>query len=496
MNAKYFPCFSWHKLFVAGGLALVCAGCVTTQYNGGPPVPPDAGQNITRTFRKQQNGTLIETATQYWKTGDVAACERILNQVLEGNPHSLPANMLMAELNLLRQQPDKSVPEIQRLATMNPRDAELQHMLALLLDASGRHEKALQHYQLAVKLDPESDMFRKSLASAQLAGHPTDRVAAKPKAAPTPEMTAENRYAPDEELYDSQVRGVDKMYLDKPVAIPGMPGHEPSEQVAQGPVLEPAPKAVRLVSAVEEVAVDEGEPDMVALPQSHDSPSFTPARAAAQAAEVEPQQVEPQVAAAPKSVDAPVLKVSLNGSEPQTAADESEESDSDMLDLGHRDRQVSVLKFASASDAKATRVTGPVYLQRAREAYAAGRTDDGEAALLDAADVSGDDEETASTAALLALQHNAPAVSIEIVELALAQKTESARLYRIQGTAAYRMGDYPTAEEALQRALSLDNTSALAYFLMGSTLQKVGKPEAAERCFRQARHLDPSFAGQ
>jgi tetratricopeptide (TPR) repeat protein len=71
---------------------------------------------------------------------------------------------------------------------------------------------------------------------------------------------------------------------------------------------------------------------------------------------------------------------------------------------------------------------------------------------------------------------------------------QAAALYRVLGTAHYRLGEYQAAQAALAQALSLDKSDALSYFLMGSTLDKLADHEAAQRNYSEAARLDPRFA--
>ena len=97
-------------------------------------------------------------------------------------------------------------------------------------------------------------------------------------------------------------------------------------------------------------------------------------------------------------------------------------------------------------------------------------------------------------AAILSLRHEHPEMAVEMLTPAAERFRDSAALFRVLGTAHYRLGDYRAAQLALQQAISLDKSNPLAYFLMGCTLKKLGQPEAADRHFEQARGLSPSFA--
>ena len=129
-------------------------------------------------------------------------------------------------------------------------------------------------------------------------------------------------------------------------------------------------------------------------------------------------------------------------------------------------------------------------LIRAAEAIAAaeGRGAAGQIEAAMAAEP--DNRQIPIKAAVFALQHGHPDVAVPVAEKAVAAFGDSAALYRILGTAHYRLGDYKASQLALRQALSLDNSHPLSYFLMGSTLAKLGESQAADRHFRRAKLLD------
>ncbi len=94
---------------------------------------------------------------------------------------------------------------------------------------------------------------------------------------------------------------------------------------------------------------------------------------------------------------------------------------------------------------------------------------------------------------VLAIKHDELELAIEIAEDGIRAFPESAGLFRILGTAQYRLGQLDAAKASFEQSLSLDKSNPLAYFLLGSTLKKLGQTEAASRNFRQARRLDPRY---
>ncbi len=438
-------------------LVLACCSTGCVNLTARPELASEGHKSLAQALQRAPQRDPMEMALDRWQRGNAAGTEAIVREVLSREPQHLSANLLLAEVNLYKQRPQDSLPRIERLAQQNPHDAEIQHTLALLLDSSGERETAIEHYRRAVELKPDAKLFQSSLAAALQTDHPNDQLVKNSGERSGPKVShASIQSMAQTELYDSQLESNEASYFEKPVDIPGAPGTSP----------------VTLVAATEEIA------------------------------EPEPQQL-PDATAVATGADGPVLKLSLTTKEPRAPKQPvdpvfPETSSSDDV---AKEPTRSVLSFASHADAADSNDPGVTtqsseFLTAAVQAFSTGQTEDAEAAVLNAIDVSPQNEEVAATAALLALKYNQAELAQEVVLSAMSRGVESARLYRVQGTAAYRVGDYATAEEALQRALSLDNTSALAYFLLGSTFRKVDEPEAAERCFRQARHLDPSFAGR
>lgn len=97
------------------------------------------------------------------------------------------------------------------------------------------------------------------------------------------------------------------------------------------------------------------------------------------------------------------------------------------------------------------------------------------------------------SAATAALRYEQPELAVQLLKAAAARFSQHAAIYQTLGLACYRMGDYPAAQDALNKALSLDKSNALSYFLMGCTLAKTGQADAAEHYLRQAEAIDPRW---
>ncbi len=120
-----------------------------------------------------------------WKRNDVGGCRKMLEQVIARSPDHVNANLLLAELCLLEERPEKMIKTIRRLAEANPANAELQHTLGLLLDATGNLEEALAYYRKAAEMEPGQEIFKLSLKEATTPGR-------KARKARSPAVTATN----------------------------------------------------------------------------------------------------------------------------------------------------------------------------------------------------------------------------------------------------------------------------------------------------------------
>jgi predicted Zn-dependent protease len=100
------------------------------------------------------------------------------------------------------------------------------------------------------------------------------------------------------------------------------------------------------------------------------------------------------------------------------------------------------------------------------------------------------DAATAVSAAVLPLRHGQPELALHVATVAANRFGSSAGLFRVIGTAYYRIGDYKSSQTALQQALFLDRSNPLTYLLMSSTLAKLGNREGAGWYRQQARLLN------
>ena len=316
-------------------------------------------------FAQHRDRAELEAALAQWNRQDTAGCEESLERLIARNPSHCDAQLLLAEVYLAGNRPREAFEQAQRAFEAYPNETNVQYIMGLVLDATGRCDDALAYYQRAAQAEPGHEVYavgyRKALeASKQV----------------MPQAAASNRPAPN------------------------------------GTPTEPIPTALG------------GEPGALRL-LSHTDPA------------------------------------------------------------GHAD--------SAGSANAATRDPLQAVFQQGRAALAERSVQTAAMCFRKASSMQPDNPQIRISAAVAALQHNQPALAVELLHEAENRFSDSVALYRILGAAYYRLGDYQSSQVTLQQALSLDKSSALTYFLMGCTLAKLGQSESSEAHLRQARTLDPRF---
>ena len=175
------------------------------------------------------------------------------------------------------------------------------------------------------------------------------------------------------------------------------------------------------------------------------------------------------------------------------------------MDVPAPRRQAKVPTSRERSEGRAGGGVGPIVnigarvgqanaMGQAEQDFIAGNTAAAEEHLVGIARDPDQDEAAAVAAAVLALRYEKPKMAAEVVQSALPRYPRSAALYRTEGVAYYRLGDFVRAKRSLEHALTLDNTHALSYFLLGSVLEKLGQSGPAQENYRLAGQFDARFA--
>lgn len=160
-------------------LALVTLGCTSAERRAAPAgnaagPAESAAPNVAAALRHYERQLVAkhsdnlhqrqyDTALRYWQSGDAARCQAVLEQIVRDNPHHRDAALLLAELHLWNQQPQRALETLEPLRTARADDASLNHTLGLVHEALGRTTMARAYYQRAVELDPSNEVYLFSL---------------------------------------------------------------------------------------------------------------------------------------------------------------------------------------------------------------------------------------------------------------------------------------------------------------------------------------------
>lgn len=134
-----------------------------------PSVPTPPAEHALATaegFERKREQAEYSSALARWEEGDSQGCRAVLTSLVKRQPEHRDANLLFAELCLLEDTPADGLPCAERVCRHDPADAQAQHVRGLLLEAMGRHDEALDAYQVAVKHAPQDDIYVASLEAA------------------------------------------------------------------------------------------------------------------------------------------------------------------------------------------------------------------------------------------------------------------------------------------------------------------------------------------
>ena len=104
----------------------------------------------------------LKAAIARWTEGDVEGCEASLRQLLQRNPRYKDAGIALADL-LTHKEDLKAAEELIRKLLADFDDPQIHHSLALLLETTGRSNEAVFHFQRAVELEPQNELYTLSL---------------------------------------------------------------------------------------------------------------------------------------------------------------------------------------------------------------------------------------------------------------------------------------------------------------------------------------------
>lgn len=132
-------------------LVAVLGGCAIPRES---PLPADVRPQrlerkaeAARSFDAQRDQAEFTDALTSWRQGDVTACRQTLDRLLGRNAVHRDAALLRAEVARAERKPGDAVPHLERLATANPDNAEVQRALAGLRQEIATSAVTLAGYQ-------------------------------------------------------------------------------------------------------------------------------------------------------------------------------------------------------------------------------------------------------------------------------------------------------------------------------------------------------------
>jgi len=165
-------------------LVLGCVGCAAPSSRGGSRAValPDvsaaeqhsaADSALAAERRAEMQFQLAEAR---WRRNEVAACQALLEEVVQRDPYHRGANLRLAEVYLLRKQPFQALSLMQKFCRAQRQDGPAHHLLGLAYEACGQYDRALAAYEMATELDPEDSIIHTSLERALAWNEPSEEI--------------------------------------------------------------------------------------------------------------------------------------------------------------------------------------------------------------------------------------------------------------------------------------------------------------------------------
>lgn len=122
------------------------------------------------TFERQRDSGEFQAAEALWREGRHEECQRRLLAILQRNPDHLDSRLLLADVLLAEHRALEALQVLQPALQAHPDDARVQYGMALLLDATGQRHGAEAHYEQAVRLQPDNEVYQVSYQEVVAAG--------------------------------------------------------------------------------------------------------------------------------------------------------------------------------------------------------------------------------------------------------------------------------------------------------------------------------------
>jgi len=423
------------------------------------PLREERAAKVIASFEKSREDAEFRAACSYYRHGQHKDSLEALQTLVKRRPTHAAGRAMLIELLLEMGQADQAELLADNCESFD--QAVVFHARGLAYQAVERHDDAWQCLEKAVALEPRNETFLFSLKSAEDATESDAAFNDSEKRAAASQTSATNNTV---------------MISDEASIVTAPLPDSRSKLVSSSPALTAA------VASPSEVEVPSNlSPDCLLM---------TAELCFAMGQHDEAMQRLAMVDTANFDTAANRLRSQIVAGRPELATTAMAEP---VKLVAIRDEH---LKLASTHEE--TRVAEPQqspeqWMEQAAEALSAGRVETASAYLTKLYQQHPLDDASAVAAAILPLRHDEPELSLQLAQSALVRFPQSAALYRVQGTAQYRLERLPAARDALQRAIALDNRDALSYFLMGCTLSKLGQNDDARGYYRQAETLDARY---
>jgi tetratricopeptide (TPR) repeat protein len=115
-------------------------------------------QTVERFEQKRDEAEFVAAVAEYTQ-GDDKGCEETLRRLLGRNANHLRGRLLLTELYLTQGRLAEARQQAETALGQAPDDAQAHYTLALVLEAAGHVQPALDHYDRAAELEPENELY-------------------------------------------------------------------------------------------------------------------------------------------------------------------------------------------------------------------------------------------------------------------------------------------------------------------------------------------------
>jgi Tfp pilus assembly protein PilF len=129
-------------------------------------------EEVVHGFERRRVMAQLQAARERADQGDPEAAEEILHGILERDPSVVAARVQLAELYWAHEELAEAEQQLRKAVELAPEQAELHHLLGVLLDAQGNEAEANVELIRAVELEPDNKLYRMTAESAGITNLP------------------------------------------------------------------------------------------------------------------------------------------------------------------------------------------------------------------------------------------------------------------------------------------------------------------------------------